>query len=265
MYDIKYRMCDFRYILQLTLAVLVSFILLGSSLYSQKPGYIHVFVALCDNANQGIVPVPKSLGNGQEPSSNLYWGAMYGVKSYFKRSSNWTSLGKYASPGFPVLERWAFQHKATRAILIADAFDGANMQDCMLSFLEAAAGCGAGLEWQSDTLWQADLVAFVGHNGLMDAHLPKLPQDKDSTITPAILLCCIANDYFGPALKAAGAYPLVWTTGLMAPEAYTLEYAIHAWLKDGSNQDVRQAAAEAYHHYQKCGLRAARNLLVTGF
>lgn len=25
---------------------------------------IHVFVALCDNANQGVVPVPEGLGNG---------------------------------------------------------------------------------------------------------------------------------------------------------------------------------------------------------
>ncbi|MGC6431949.1 MAG: hypothetical protein ACON5F_12965 [Jejuia sp.] len=37
---------------------------------------IHVYVALCDNINQGIVPVPAKLGNGQDPKNNLYWGAM---------------------------------------------------------------------------------------------------------------------------------------------------------------------------------------------
>ncbi|MEM6697149.1 MAG: hypothetical protein AAF599_02045, partial [Bacteroidota bacterium] len=42
---------------------------------------IHVFVALCDNVNQGIVPVPEHLGNGQDANSNLYWGAAYGVKN----------------------------------------------------------------------------------------------------------------------------------------------------------------------------------------
>ena len=41
---------------------------------------IHVFVALCDHINQGIVSVPESLGNGQNPTTNLYWGALYGVK-----------------------------------------------------------------------------------------------------------------------------------------------------------------------------------------
>jgi len=50
---------------------------------------IHVFVALCDNKYQGIVPVPASLGNGQNSKSNLYWGAAYGVKTYFNKSSEW--------------------------------------------------------------------------------------------------------------------------------------------------------------------------------
>ena len=51
---------------------------------------IHVFVALCDNDNQGIVPVPSKLGNGQDPKNNLYWGALYGVKTHFKNSKDWT-------------------------------------------------------------------------------------------------------------------------------------------------------------------------------
>ena len=31
----------------------------------QKPLVVHVVVALCDNVHQGIVPVPRLLGNGQ--------------------------------------------------------------------------------------------------------------------------------------------------------------------------------------------------------
>lgn len=34
---------------------------------------IHVFVALADNVNQDIVPVSASLGNGDNPTTNLYW------------------------------------------------------------------------------------------------------------------------------------------------------------------------------------------------
>ncbi|EDY21883.1 hypothetical protein CfE428DRAFT_0008 [Chthoniobacter flavus Ellin428] len=35
---------------------------------------IHVFVALADNATQGIVPVPAKIGNGDDAEHNLYWG-----------------------------------------------------------------------------------------------------------------------------------------------------------------------------------------------
>ncbi len=50
---------------------------------------IHVLVALCDIEHQGIVPVPVKNGNGDDPANNLYWGAAFGVKNFFKRSQDW--------------------------------------------------------------------------------------------------------------------------------------------------------------------------------
>ena len=47
-----------------------------------KPLVAHVIVALADNEHQGIVPIPSTLGDGDRPQSNLYWGAMYGVKGF---------------------------------------------------------------------------------------------------------------------------------------------------------------------------------------
>ncbi len=47
------------------------------------------------------------------------------------------------------------------------------------------------------------------------------------------------------------------TTGLMAPEAYTLTAAIEAHVR---GTDVREAAAQAYHKHQNCGVNAARRL-----
>ena len=40
---------------------------------------IPVFVALADNVNQGIVPVSATLGNGDNPQTNLYWGAAFRI------------------------------------------------------------------------------------------------------------------------------------------------------------------------------------------
>ena len=81
----------------------------------------------------------------------------------------------------------------------------------------------------------------------------------------AIILACVSKDYFKPYLQKTKSNPLVWTTGLMAPEAYTLKAAIDGWILNETDLQIRERAAQAYHKYQKCGVRGARNLLVTGY
>jgi hypothetical protein len=66
-------------------------------------------------------------------------------------------------------------------------------------------------------------------------------------------------------LKTSGAYPLLWTTNLMAPEAYTLKSAIDGWINRESGEQIRERAAMAYDKYQRCGLRGARRLFATGW
>ncbi len=63
---------------------------IDSDLAAGRPIVVHVVTALCDNKYQGIVRVPKQLGNGQDPANNLYWGALYGVRTFFKRSREWS-------------------------------------------------------------------------------------------------------------------------------------------------------------------------------
>ena len=81
----------------------------------------------------------------------------------------------------------------------------------------------------------------------------------------AIILACISKRFFAFNLKQTGANPLVWTTGLMAPEAYTLKWALDGWVLNESEKQIRERAAQAYNKYQKCGIKASRNLLVTGW
>ena len=66
---------------------------------------IHVIVALCDNDYQGIVPVPKRIGNGDDPANNLYWGAAYGVRSFFRNAKEWEHLADVAAPRVAILQR----------------------------------------------------------------------------------------------------------------------------------------------------------------
>lgn len=248
--------------------------LLASSLAAQSvPRTIHVFVALADNKNQGIVPVAAVMGNGEDPAHNLYWGSAYGVKTYFARSADWQMITSGQSPRPDVLERCLFKHRTQNVYLIADAYRGSKIQQAIMDFLEAAAGgetesVPVKTGTQALTLngrGGADLVAYAGHDGLMDFQLPSLPQGKSAKHREAIILACISKSYFSAPLRATGATPLVWTTGLMAPEAYTLKSAIDGWILHESNEQIRERAASAYDRYQKCGLKGARKLLVTGW
>jgi hypothetical protein len=235
---------------------------------------VQVFVALCDNKNQGIVPVPPALGNGQNPKSNLYWGAQFGVKTYVNRSPGWELLPCRSSntPAY-VLDEIAFTARlAGRPVyIIAQAYDGAHMKDAVADFLKSAAGqMPAEFTLQppaADPLIAAgsaaDMVCFVGHNGLMDFTLDSTPTNTGQPHPAcAVVLACKSRDYFLDPLGKANCKPLITTTGLMAPEAYTLEAIIRSWATGQTPEQSRQAAAQAYAKYQKCSVAPALRLFV---
>ena len=253
-----------------TFFLLASFpIGLAAQVNSKKMKVIHVFVALCDNLNQGIVAVPTHLGNGQDPKGNLYWGAAYGVKTFFTRQPEWQKVQTIQLPEAHILERCIFKHKSKPFLLVADAYDGKQIKTCINHFLQAING------YRSESICLGDqthpigggaaLLGYVGHNGLMEFSLPHIPTPSDQKDRQAIILACASKAYFKSHLSSTHTYPLVWTTNLMAPEAYTLAAAIKGWMEEKSALEIQQMAAAAYHQYQKCGLRAAGRLLVTGY
>ncbi len=249
--------------------LLTLWLLFMGQLLSHGLGTIHVFVPLCDNLNQGIVKVPEKIGNGQDPANNLYWGCGYGVKTFFSKAADWQVVKKWVKPAPHILERILFKHKATGTLLLADAYDGANMKECTIDFLNASAGnLVCEVKTDSGTLkfgGSASLLGFTGHDGLMDFQLDKLPVSQNAAKRDVIILACYSRSYFTPAIQSSGARPLVWSSHLMSPEAYTLKAAIDGWLKNETAEQIRTRAAQAYNQYQKCGEKAARNLLVTGF
>lgn len=239
-----------------------------SLVYDKTIQTAHVFVALCDNKYQGIVPVPAKIGNGQDPSNNLYWGAMYGVKTYFKNSKDWT-LVKSSKLNDVILERLVFKHKTKNFYLIADAYDGKEIKKTTTDFLYSSSG------QEKDTLQidgktvgikgNANLISYIGHDGLMDFELNDDFKNEDKTKRDVIILACYSKRFFGPLLEDAKVNPLVWTSNLMAPEAYILHDALAGYLNEETNNEIQNRAALAYSKYQKCSLKAAKKLLITGW
>jgi hypothetical protein len=255
------------------LACATALIAIASAAAQDRLRTVHVFVALADNDHQGIIPVPARLGNGEDAEHNLYWGAAAGVKTFFARSSDWQRISCGDKPKAEVLERCVFKYRDANVYLVADAYRGLEIRQAILDFLDAAAGDGAGMMSVPSASGPvklpirggANLVAYVGHDGLMDFQLSRFPQKKNEIHRDAVVLACISKQFFAEGVRASGAYPLLWTTGLMAPEAYTLKSALDGWIAGENNEQIRDRAAAAYDKYQKCGLRAARRLLVSGW
>lgn len=227
---------------------------------------IHIIVALCDNQYQGIAPVPVSIGNGQNPSSNLYWGAGYGIKTFFKRSKEWTLIDDFEIDSI-ILERAIFKHKAMDVFLIADAYNGKFIYEATSDFLKSSAGL------LKDTLrtnnhllginGSSSLIGYIGHDGLMDFQIQDEFRNVDGVRRDVMILACFSRYYFLPHLEYANVNPLVWTASLMAPEAYSIHDAISGYLKGESNEEVRLRAATSYAKYQRCSLGAANSIFVT--
>jgi hypothetical protein len=190
--------------------------------------------------------------------TNLYWGAAFGVKTFLSPRRGWRRQDAASAPPDGVLERIALSASVPRGSgnatvnVVADAWDGRRMKDALTWFLEAAAGRNG----------EAHVVVFVGHNGLMDLEPPSVRDGDGGPARAAIVLACASRPYFSDLLLRSRAHPLLLTSGLMAPEAYTLDAALRAWFSTGDAMQVHDAAARAYDKYQRCGLRAAKRLFV---
>ncbi len=230
---------------------------------------IHIFVALCDNKYQGIVPVPAKIGNGQDPDNNLYWGCAYGIRSYFKKSKEWKFLKSEKNINDIVLERVIFKHLSKDYYLVADAYDGKYIKECTIDFLKSSSGIIKDtLNINNETIGisgNSSLISYIGHDGLMDFQLSESFKNTDNKKRDVIILACYSKRFFSPHLADANVNPLVWSTNLMAPEAYIVHDAISGYINNEDNQQIRNRAAKAYSKFQKCSEKAAKNLLVTNW
>jgi len=230
--------------MQTLVVVIILFQSTGFSIAADKT--IGVFVALADNQNQGIVPVPEAIGKGDDPERNLYWGTADGIKGVFDRSKKWKLTGKTEHPlTADILRTRAYQNPDKKAVLHAKAYRGSAIKECIRDF-EAAVQSGS-----------YDMVVFIGHNGLMDFDLPKPIKSDEQAKTPdCIVLCCKSEQYFKTRILAAGGRPVLLTTQFMYPGAFILRAAADSWLNGKNRSAIRESAGIVYAQNQKLSKKA---------
>lgn len=229
-----------------------------------------MLVALADNKYQGIVPVPAAIGDGDDPMRNLYWGAGYGLRTFFKKSPDWELVSPCHPGNSPILERCVFRNRHDAVYVVADAYRGREIKRALTNLFNFAGGHAPeevpiGESGFIRAGGASDLIAYVGHDGLMDFSLDRRPEPGDEKHRDVLMIACASKSYFADPLRATGAKPLLWTTGLMAPEAYVIEAALAGWARKETGDQIRARAAGAYDKYQHCGSRAALHLFATGW
>src|ERR1041384_7650717 len=110
----------------------------------------------------------------------------------------------------------------------------------------------------------ANLLAYIGHNGLMDFRLDSVPSRRDARTRDAVVLCCKSEAYFSKPLLDAGARPLMMTTQLMYPGAFILREFIESWAVGESPDRSLDRAARAYARNQQISGGAARRIFTVG-
>jgi hypothetical protein len=96
---------------------------------------------------------------------------------------------------------------------VADAYRGRELQQAILNFLDAASGAHREQITVKDGTQRvtfnggggSNLVAYVGHDGLMNFSLPRIPRQKNDPARQAIILACASQAYFAESLRASGA------------------------------------------------------------
>ena len=239
---------------------------------AKKSLVVHLLVPLCDNEHQGIVPTTASLGNGMSLKSNLYWATSKGVKRYFKEQKQWKLIKSILDPNKNVLERVIFEKRYSdgkKVTLVADAYRGDRMKVCLDDYFKALSGSLKDSVKADNGAWgiygHADMVAFNGHNGLMDEEVTVRPVKNNRNID-AVVIACASQGYFNRELKKVNAYPLVTTTNLLYPGAPVMHDIIDAWAALKSAEDVRKAAGAGYYRMKpKSGPNGSLNLFATGW
>jgi hypothetical protein len=240
---------------------------------NDEPLVAHVLVPLCDNEHQGIVPTSASIGNGMDPDHNLYWMTSKGMKRFFRDLPDWNMLQTYENVGDHILERAVFKKtfdNGATVILVADAYRGDRMHECLNDYFNSLSGNFIdSLEVEGTYLQingNADLVAFNGHNGLMDETTKYEYANESTKPKDAVSISCASGGYFKDHYWSTSSYPLVHTTNLLYPGAFILEGILNEWALLKSDEDCKKAAGKAYYkHKPKSGPNGSQNLFDFGW
>jgi hypothetical protein len=234
-----------------------------------KPLVVDVDVPLCQT---GITACGnKKLGDGETPSTNLYWSTTPGFGSWFdhrpgRKTTGWKRalLTTTETGDKDILELRVYRRTVTASaswrkkgapktfdvILVLRAWRGSQIDRALAAYAADVSGQGSRTVKLADGSevtagGAAQIVAFVGHNRLMDLDSftwPTPGTDKKGTIA----IACETAAYMKRDVPAETRVPLLMTSDFLFSNAAPLEAAVLAFAEGGGYARIRRDAAAAY-------------------
>jgi hypothetical protein len=220
-----------------------------------KKRVVEVHVPLCDNTI--LACGNAKLGDGDTPGTNLYWATTPGFGQWFvRKGSGWQHVSALTEDtgDKDVLEKHVYRRTlATPAAwrkrgapkryeleLVIRAWRGSAIDRALAAYAADISGTGT----------SAQLVAFVGHNRLMDLDEYKWPA-AGTEVKGAIAIACHTASYMKKQVSAATRVPLLMTNDYLFSNAAPLEAAVLAFAQGGGYAEIRRDAATAYAGVRK--------------
>lgn len=234
-----------------------------------KPLVVEVHVPLCDSSI--IACGNAKLGDGDNPATNLYWSTTPGFGEWFARKgSGWKKLLATEETGdrdvlaLHVYRRElatpaAWRKRGAPRTLVVDlvihGWRGKAIDRALAAYAADVSGQGEREVALPDGTklaagGAAQLVAWVGHNRLMDLDKFEWPTPGKRAIG-AVAIACETSPYMKHELSAATRVPLLMTEDFLFANAAPLEAAVLAFAAGGGYPQIRRDATQAYADVQK--------------
>jgi len=242
-----------------------------ADLAAGKPLVVEVHAPLCEGTI--IACGNKKLGDGDNPDTNLYWSTTPGFGEWFaRRGSGWKRVLKQTAAetgdhDLVAVHVYRRDITAPRAWvkrgapdhfeldIVVHGWRGTSIDKALAAYAADVSGKGTRELVLADGSklaagGAAQLVAFVGHNRLMD--LESFTWPAPGTVTKgAIAIACDTAPYMKQQVSAATRVPLLLTSDLLFANAAPLEAAVLAFARGGGYAEIRKDAATAYAGIQE--------------
>lgn len=246
-----------------------------------RQGYVTVtvHVGLFDRDQSG-----GAYADGDDPKTNLYWGALYGIDTHFPNAAKWIRTYRDRGTAHEIVARSVFRKRVSPSehwtrlgvtrpfdvFVLANAWRHDHLVDAMEQPIrEAICGDTTTLEIDGRPIefgGASAIVGYVGQNHMRDEYWDPLARLDGCRVSRSVGIFYAAP--FSAAglhkpLMETGLYPVLFTRNQITPEAYIVDGILDALIVGDLGAGFVDSAASQYARYQKgVGIETARSFFI---